>query len=92
MNTLVSPKPAYGKSVRLEKEKFFVVLEDDREIGVPYRWFPRLANVTTEQRQNWRFIGNGQGIHWEDIDEDISILALLYPKEDHSTPSTTNQV
>lgn len=79
MNTLVSPKPLHGKSVRFEKEKFFVILEDDREIGVPYHWFPRLANATPKELQNWRFIGKGQGIHWEDIDEDISIQALLYP-------------
>lgn len=82
MNTSVSPKPVYGKLVRLETDKFFVVLEDDREIGVPYHWFPRLANATKKQLENWRFIGQGQGIHWEDIDEDISITALLYPKGD----------
>ena len=70
-----------GKALRLEEKKFFVILEDGREIGVPYSWFPRLANASAEQLQNWRFIGRGTGIHWEDIDEDISVTALLYPSE-----------
>lgn len=68
-----------GKEVRFEDEKFFVLLEDGREIGVPYSWFPRLANATEAERKNWRFIGKGMGIHWEDIDEDISITLLLQP-------------
>ena len=80
MNTSVA-KPILGKDIRLESEKFFVILEDEREIGVPYHWFPRLAKATEEQRRNWRFIGKGLGIHWEDIDEDISITALLNPEQ-----------
>jgi len=65
----------------LEEKKFFVILEDEREIGVPYSWFPRLKDASAEQRQHWRFVGKGVGIHWEEIDEDISIMALLYPPE-----------
>jgi hypothetical protein len=72
-------KPILGEDVRLEEQKFFVILEDGREIGVPYHWFPRLANATRPQLENWRFIGNGIGIHWADVDEDISITALLQP-------------
>ena len=66
-------------SVRTEAHKFFVVLEDGREIGVPYHWFPRLAAATPDQRNGWRLIGKGAGIHWEEIDEDISVSALLRP-------------
>lgn len=66
-------------SIRTEAYKFFVVLEDGREIGVPYSWFPRLANATPAQREGWRLIGKGTGIHWEMIDEDLSIVALLRP-------------
>ena len=66
-------------SVRIEAEKFFVLLEDGREIGVPYRWFPRLAAATQAQRSHWRLIGKGAGIHWEDVDEDLSVSALLRP-------------
>jgi len=63
--------------VRIEANMFYVVLEDGREIGVPYNWFWRLAEATEEQRRNWRLIGHGAGIHWEDIDEDISVAGLL---------------
>ena len=66
-------------SVRIEADKFFVLLEDGREIGVPYRWFPRLASATPAQRSQWRLIGKGTGIHWEDVDEDLSVSALLRP-------------
>ena len=54
-----------------------VVLADGREITVPLVWFPRLQNATVAARQNWRLIGGGVGIHWEDVDEDISIESLL---------------
>ena len=81
MNTSISPTTLSGKDIRFESEKFFVILEDDREIGIPYSWFPRLHQATPEQLQNWRFIGKGEGIHWDDLDEDISIRALLFPGE-----------
>jgi hypothetical protein len=54
-----------------------VVLADGRELAVPLEWFPRLRDATTEQRKNWRFIGRGQGIHWPDVDEDISVVGLM---------------
>jgi len=54
-----------------------VRLLDGREISVPLDWFPRLRDASDEQRKNWRLIGRGIGIHWEDIDEDISIASLL---------------
>ena len=52
-------------------------LSDGRTISVPLDWFPRLVHSTTEERRNWRFIGKGQGIHWPDLDEDISVEGLL---------------
>jgi len=52
-------------------------LLDGREISVPIEWFPNLRSATEEQRKRWRLIGRGIGIHWEDIDEDISVAALL---------------
>jgi hypothetical protein len=54
-----------------------VALADGRELSVPLEWFPRLRDATPEQRKNWRFIGRGQGIHWADVDEDISVAGLL---------------
>jgi len=54
-----------------------VHLEDGRSLSVPLEWFPRLRDATPEQRSHWRFIGPGTGIHWPDIDEDISVAGLL---------------
>lgn len=54
-----------------------VVLADGREISVPLVWFPRLQKATPEERGEWRLIGGGVGIHWESVDEDISVESLL---------------
>jgi Protein of unknown function (DUF2442) len=55
----------------------FVVLADGRELAAPLAWFPRLAEASVKQRRNWRFIGGGHGVHWPDVDEDISVASLL---------------
>jgi len=52
-------------------------LLDGREIGVPLEWFPKLRDATETERKKWRLIGKGVGIHWEELDEDISVDALL---------------
>jgi hypothetical protein len=54
-----------------------VVLADGRELSVPLVWFPRLRDASPEQRSHWRLIGRGEGIHWPDVDEDVSVLGLL---------------
>jgi len=54
-----------------------VFLEDGREVAVPLEWFAALRNATEPQLNNWRFIGNGAGVHWPDLDEDILIERLL---------------
>lgn len=54
-----------------------VELSDGRSIAVPLAWFPRLLHGTSEERVHWRFIGQGSGIHWPDLDEDVSIEGLL---------------
>lgn len=77
MNTLVIERQARAQSVRVSEEELIVELEDGRTISVPLIWFPRLFYGTPEERANWRFIGNGEGIHWPDLDEDIEIAHLL---------------
>jgi hypothetical protein len=57
--------------------KLYVLLEDGRELAVPIDWFPKLRDASDKQRNNWRFIGGSEGIHWEDLDEDILVQALL---------------
>jgi hypothetical protein len=71
---MVVPK---AEAVKISKNTLRVDLSDGRTISVPLAWFPRLLNSLPEERENWRLIGNGQGIHWEDIDEDISVEGLL---------------
>ena len=63
--------------VRVTDDRLLVTLADGRELAAPLAWFPRLADASEEQRKNWRLIGRGQGIHWPDIDEDISVASLL---------------
>jgi hypothetical protein len=78
MNTsVVSPPRARARTVEFVTDAFVVHLEDGRSLSVPLEWFPRLRDATPEQRNNWRFIGPGTGIHWSDIDEDISVAGLL---------------
>ena len=66
--------------VRVTEDTLSVELSDGRTISVPLGWFPRLEYATPSERANWRLIGNGRGIHWEDIDEDISVEGLLSGK------------
>jgi hypothetical protein len=61
----------------ITRDRLVVVLADGRELAAPLAWFPRLSEATDAQRHNWRFIGRGQGIHWPDIDEDVSVASLL---------------
>ena len=58
-------------------ERLTIILADGRELSAPLAWFPRLLEATDAQRQKWRFIGLGQGIHWSEVDEDISVASLL---------------
>jgi hypothetical protein len=64
-------------SVSFTKDSLCVALADGREVVVPLEWFPTLRDATDAQRQDWRLIGRGIGIHWEAIDEDISVESLL---------------
>jgi len=78
MRTLISKESeGLAVDVRFDKEKIHVHLRDGREISVPLEWFPRLKVASPKQRKNWRLIGKGIGIHWPELDEDISVSALL---------------
>lgn len=65
------------ESLTVTGDALNVNLSDGRSIIAPLAWFPRLVHATPKERKNWRLIGRGQGIHWEDIDEDISVEGLL---------------
>ncbi|MBT6158295.1 MAG: DUF2442 domain-containing protein [Planctomycetaceae bacterium] len=63
--------------VRISDETLSVDLSDGRAISVPIAWYPRLSHGTAEERDHWRLIGNGHGINWPHLDEDISVENLL---------------
>jgi hypothetical protein len=68
---------ATAVDVSVTDDRIVVVLADGRELAAPLAWFPRLVDATADQRRNWRLIGRGHGIHWPDLDEDISVASLL---------------
>ncbi len=78
MNTLpVKQFAAIATDVKVSSEMLQVYLSDGRIIYVPLEWFPKLRDASEKERNNWRLIGGGIGIHWKDIDEDLSIAGLL---------------
>jgi hypothetical protein len=79
MNSLKtqSPTSVLVTEVRFTEDAMPVSLSDGREVSVPLEWFPRLRDATPEQRNKWRFIARGIGMHWEEIDEDIAVTTLL---------------
>lgn len=77
MATLAKPADERVAGVRFDADRLIVDLMDGRMIAAPLRWYPRLLNATPQQRQNWRISGAGYGIHWPEIDEDLSAEGLL---------------
>ena len=80
MSTLIDISAIQAEHVRIEDDTLFVDLSDGRTIAVPLAWYPRLFHATVSERDNWRLIGRGEGIHWPDLDEDISVENLLAGK------------
>lgn len=70
-------KDALAADIWFDADMMHIRLIDGREIGIPLEWFPRLRDASDETRMKWRLIGKGTGIHWEELDEDISVSALL---------------
>ena len=77
--TLTEPRIV---SVNVTDEAIVAHLADGRAVSVPLEWSWRLRDATAEQRAHWEIIGDGQGVHWPDVDEDISVEGLL-----HGTPA-----
>ena len=74
MNTAIEPRLL---NIKITDDEIIGILVDGRTISVPLVWSWRLSEATLEQRQNFEILGNGEGIHWSDIDEDISVLGML---------------
>ena len=70
-------REAIARQIAMDDDSVTVELNDGRTITVPIAWYPRLLHGTAAERANWRLIGTGEGIHWPDLDEDISVASLL---------------
>jgi len=78
MDTLLAEiRGAKAQSVAVTDDSLTVDLTDGRTISVPLGWYPRLMHGTPPERNNWQLIGDGEGIHWPDLDEDLSVEGLL---------------
>ena len=86
MNTVVSSDPRI-EHVRVTEDEIIAQLVDGRVISVPLAWSWRLAEATAAQRANFRLIGTGQGVHWPDVDEDISVEGMLHGVPAHRPKS-----
>ena len=75
MNTLVTEPLA--REVRFDADTMWINLADGRQLGVPLAFFPRLVRASPDQRQKFIITGGGTGLHWDDLDEDISVASLL---------------
>lgn len=78
-----------AKSVSFDDSTMWVELTDGRSLGVPLAWFPRLLRATPEQRQRCRISVTGRGLHWDELDEDISVSGLLAGQGDLTQPQPT---
>jgi hypothetical protein len=77
MSTLAVETHALAENVEFTDNDMVVSLVDGRKVIIPLVWFPRLANATKSQLENFELLGDGEGIHWPEIDEDLSVAGLL---------------
>ncbi|MEI6389305.1 MAG: DUF2442 domain-containing protein [Spirochaetota bacterium] len=77
MISSVLERHAHATDCELSQDTISVILGDGRTVSAPLEWFPRLLHATESEKKNWALVGNGEGVHWPDVDEDISISSLL---------------
>lgn len=82
----ISHWPAFAVAVHVTADTLTVELTDGRSISAPLAWYPRLGHGTPAERANWRLIGRGEGVHWPDLDEDISVDNLLNGSRSGESP------
>lgn len=92
MNILVNDLQAIkALEVNVTEDTLTVDLDDGRSLSVPLTWYPRLWHGSLEERKNWRLIGDGVGIHWPDLDEDISIEGLILGRRSGESQRSLNR-
>jgi hypothetical protein len=77
MSTLITERDVFAESVQFSEDSMTVRLDDGRALSIPLTWYPRLQHGTAQERQRFELIGDGEGIHWPDLDEDISVEDLF---------------
>ena len=77
MSSSLPKADARAKKIAFTKDELTIVLADGRRLSVPLVWFPRLLRASPEQLENYELLGEGLGIHWPDLDEDLSVAGLL---------------
>ena len=88
MSTLLEIQEVLAEHIALTEDALIIDLADGRTVSVPLAWYPRLLHSTVQERNNWRLIGKGQGIHWPDVDEDISVANILLGKPSGESQSS----
>ncbi len=86
MSTLAVQTNPRAVDVEITDDELKVTLADGRVVSVPLTWFPRLLHATSSQRQRLELLGDGEGIHWPEVDEDLSVAGLL-----RGTPALANR-
>ena len=81
-------REARAEQVRVEADALVVDLADGRTLAVPLSWYPRLMQASPAERANWRLIGGGTGIHWPELEEDVSVRGLLEGKPSGERPES----
>jgi hypothetical protein len=77
MSTLTVEREAFAQEIGFTEDSLVVYLDDGRSVSVPLAWYPRLAAGTKEERAHYELIGDGEGIHWPALDEDISVEGII---------------
>ncbi len=85
------PPADFARDVQVTNDRLVVELTDGRVISVPIAWYPRLAHGRPDERATWELIGGGKGIHWPDLDEDLSVEGILAGLRSRESPSSFNR-
>lgn len=87
-SSVIEIREARAEHVRVEADALVVELADGRTLAVPLNWYPRLLHGNRAEQDNWRLIGGGSGIHWPELEEDISVRGLLEGKPSSERPES----
>ena len=91
MSTLVTERDVFAESITFSDESLTVYLDDGRALSVPLAWYPRLFHGTPQEREKFEIIGDGEGIHWPLLDEDISVEGMLAGRRSAETDASLSR-